>query len=284
MNEILVTGSAGFIGSYLYERLQAEMSVDGFDIRAGQDGLDFGLVKTSMNGINTVFHLANIPAHRLSIDNPYEIIRNNYNITLNFAEACRIYDARMVFASSFGVYGNQKIPFSEDAQLMPKTPYGMAKKSCEELLKIYHDLYGLDIIIIRPSNVWGERDYLHEPLQVLPLWINSAKKGKPLVVSGKNTTRDFTHITDVVDALVLSEKLAGFEIFNVASGKEIRLLDIARSLSSNVVVKPLPAHETERWCGDISKAKKKLGWLPEKEFWPEFEKYCLEKGIKIKSA
>jgi len=265
---ILIAGGAGFIGSHLVNKVGGDV----FDLRTGQDARSFDLVKQHVQGKDLVYHLANIPAHRLSVNNPYEVMENNYIATLNFAEACRLADVKLVFASSFGVYGKQPLPFKEGSELKPDTPYGVTKKSSEEILKIYHDLYGLDIIIIRPSNVWGENDCLHEPLQVLPTWINNVKDGKELVVFGENTTRDFTHISDFIDGLVLSSSQKGFEIFNIASGKEIKLLDVANYLSDNVVVKPLPKTEIERWRGDITKAKTVLGWKPKKNFWRKFLK------------
>lgn len=275
---ILIAGGAGFIGSHLVDRLKADV----FDIRKGHDGLNFESVKNHVKGKELVFHLANIPAHRLSVNDPYKIIKTNFMITLNFVEACRIFDIKMVFASSFGVYGNQKPPFKENMPMLPKTPYGMAKKSCEELLQMYHERYGMDIIIVRPSNVWGGRDYLHEPLQVLPLWIKKLKEKKSLTVYGEETTRDFTHISDFIDGIILAGKQKGFDTFNLASGKETRLLDIAKFLSKEVIVKPLPEYETKRWFGDISKARKKLKWSPKMDFWTELKKYKTEKMKEVR--
>ena len=266
--DVLIAGGAGFIGSHLVERIGGEV----FDLRTGQDGLDFESVKSRVKGKEMVFHLANMPAHRLSVSSPREIIHNNYLTTLNFAEACRLFDVKIVFTSSFGVYG-KKIPFREDSPISPETPYGVAKKASEELLRVYHELYGLDMVVVRPSNVWGERDYLHEPLQVLPLWIKNVREGKELVVYGEKTTRDFTHISDFLDGLLKASGQKGFEIFNIASGQETRLLDIATFLSDKVVVKPLPRYEVERWKGDITKAREVLGWSPKKDFWEELKKY-----------
>ena len=90
---------------------------------------------------------------------------------------------------------------------------------------------------------------------------------------GEKTTRDFTHISDFLDGLLKASGQKGFEIFNIASGREVRLLDIAKSLSDKVVLKPLPRHEVERWRGDISKAREVLAWQPKKDFWEEFKKY-----------
>ncbi len=267
----LVAGSAGFIGSHLMKKLKG---AEGFDIRTGQDGLDFELVKKSVKGKHLVFHLANKPAHRLSVENPYDVAKNNYMITLNFAEACRLHDVPMVFASSFSVYGKQAPPFREDMPMEPDTPYGVTKQASEELLRMYHDTYGMDIIVVRPSNIWGERDYLHEPLQALPTWVGNVKQGKPLTVFGKNTTRDFTHISDFIEGILLASKKKGWDVFNLAAGKEIRLLDIAQAISENVIVRPLPKHEAERWYGDNSKAKRELGWSPKIKFWQALAEYC----------
>ncbi len=271
---ILVAGSAGFIGSHLMERLP---HAETFDIKTGQNGLDFDLVKRCVKNKELVFHLANMPAHRLSVENPYEIAKNNFMITLNFAEACRQSDTKMVFASSFSVYGKQAPPFREDMPMQPDTPYGVTKQACEEMLKMYNETYGMDIIIVRPSNVWGSRDYLHEPLQVLPTWINNARDGKPLIVFGGNTTRDFTHINDFIAGILLASQRNGWDIFNLAAGKEIKLLDIAKAVSDNVTVKPLPKYEAERWSGDNTKARTVLGWEPETEFWSAFRQYCRER-------
>ncbi|MBI4170423.1 MAG: NAD-dependent epimerase/dehydratase family protein [Candidatus Aenigmarchaeota archaeon] len=270
----LVTGSAGFIGSHLAERL---LDAEGFDIRTGQDGLDFELVNQAVRGKELVFHLANIPAHRLSIDNPYEITKNNFLATLNFAEACRMHDVKMVFASSFSVYGKQKPPFKEDMPMQPDTPYGVTKQACEELLKMYHETYGMDVIIVRPSNIWGSRDYLHEPMQVLPTWVNNAKRGKPLTVFGENTTRDFTHIDDFIAGILLASKRNGWDVFNIAAGKEIRLVDVAMTISDNIIVKPLPRHEAERWYGDNTHARTVLDWEPKTAFWDAFREYCRQR-------
>lgn len=270
--KVLVAGGAGFIGSHLVEQVKGDV----FDLRTGQDGKNLEEVKEAVKGKELVYHLANFPAHRLSIKDPYEIMHNNYLITLNFAEACRLEGVKMVFASSFGVYGG-KPPFREDSIMEPHTPYGVAKKSCEELLRVYHDCYGLEVIIIRPSNVWGPRDHLHKPLQVLPTWVEQARKGEELVVYGERTTRDFTHISDFLEGIMLASGQKGFEVFNIASGRETRLVDIARSLSENVRVEPLPKEEVEQWRGDITKARQVLGWEPKKDFWEEFSSYSKER-------
>ncbi|MBI4021192.1 MAG: NAD-dependent epimerase/dehydratase family protein [Candidatus Aenigmarchaeota archaeon] len=268
----LVAGGAGFIGSHLVERVGGDV----FDLRTGQDARNLDTVKQAVQGKDLVFHLANIPAHRLSVERPQEVMHNNYLSTLNFAEACRIHDAKMVFFSSFGVYGKQRLPFAEDSLLQPGTPYGVAKKASEELLAIYRTLYGLEVVIVRPSNVWGDRDYLHEPLQVLPLWIRQVKAGKEIVVYGDKTTRDFTHISDFLDGVVAaSRQKAG--IFNISSGKETLLLDIAHSLTDRVTVKPLPPAEVERWCGDTTRAREVLGWQAKRDFWEEFKKYAAKR-------
>lgn len=264
-----IAGGAGFIGSHLTKHVGGEV----FDLRTGQDARDKKQVDAFVRDKTLVYHLANMPAHRLSMDTPARVMENNYLATLRFAEACRRFDVKMVFASSFGVYGRQPIPFAEDGVLKPLTPYGVAKKSCEELLQLYHEQYGVEIVIVRPSNVWGDGDHLHQPLQVLPIWIERVKAHEPLVVFGEKTSRDFTHVSDFVRGTVSAGAHDRFDIFNIASGKEIRLVDIAKNLSDNVQIRELPGYEVDRWQGDISKAKRLLGWEPEKDFWTEFTHY-----------
>ncbi len=271
---ILVAGGSGSIGTGIMEGLPKAQN---FDKREGHDGLDFDAVRHAVKGKDMVFHLANIPAHRLSKDRPREVSMVNFNVTMNFLEACRINDIKMVFASSFGVYGRQEPPFSEEMLPRPETPYGVAKFACEDMMRVYNELYGMDLIVVRPSNVWGPKDYLHEPMQVLPLWAEKVKRGETIIVHGDRTSRDFTHISDFVDGFMRASQQGGFQVFNLSSGKEIRLLDVARFMTDKVEVVQLPGYETCRWVGDISKSRRVLGYDPKVDFWEGLEGYCRER-------
>jgi UDP-glucose 4-epimerase len=270
--KVIVTGSSGFIGKNLVEKLGSkDYEVATYDIREypNLDVCYMPRLKDFMKDCEIIFHLANMPAHRLSVENPHKIIYNNFIGTLNVAEAARQTDCeKIVFMSSFAVYGDQNyLPWHEGLDLEPTTPYGLCKMQCEQLLEMYLEIYDIDLIIIRPSNVFGKYEELHLPCQVLPLWFDFAKQDKSLIVNGGDTTRDFTWVDDVVEGTIKASEKFCFNIFNFCSGEEIKLVDIARYISNKVEIKPLPKWEQERWVGYNQKAKKELGWEPTKTIW-----------------
>jgi len=180
-------------------------------------------------------------------------------------EAVRQSGSRLVFGSSFSVYGgNPRLPWCEVSNLEPDTPYGLCKKCEEELLSLWNDLYGVEVVVCRFSNVFGPGSEKHLPLQVLNVWFSAKRKGEALKVFGSETSRDFTWIWDVVDALVL---LMVYEqkwgVFNVCSGKEVNLKRLARAVGDLIIVENLPFYECSRWVGDNEKLRD-LGWKPSK--------------------
>lgn len=285
MMNIFVAGGSGFIGTNLVEKLEKNKKKDdtitSVDIRVAPfvDARKINQIMRFTRNADIVFDLANIPAHRLSMENPYRIIENNYTSTLSIAEAVKRSKQckKIVFLSSFAVYGNFQPPWDEDMITWATTPYGLGKMQCEELLLAYHKWYGLDVIIIRPSNVFGENEHLHQPLQVTPQWFQNAKEGIPLIVHGSKTTRDFTYVQDIVQGTILASNKSGYEIYNLCSGRPTLLKDIAYMVSDNVKVKDLPSHETEQWWGSYEKAKKAFGYTPTKtiEEWIHERKQLL---------
>ncbi len=289
--KVLVAGGSGFIGSHIVKRLEsAGHDVIVFDIRGSPslDARDFELVRRYVMDCDIVFHLAASPAHRLSVNNPYKVVENNNRALETFAEACREFKKNLIYASSFAVYHSNKMPFSEDLSLETMnagTPYAVSKMYCESLLKNYFDLFkAYSVIVIRPSNVWGPEEHLHQPLQVLPLWVDAAKNGGEIVVYGRDTSRDFTYIDDFVDGwmaafdfMLKGDDKNFFEIFNLAGGKEVKLLDVANLLtnkfSARVSVKEIPDFEVVRWGGDLKKSGRILGYSPKHEFWATFENH-----------
>ncbi len=267
MSRITIFGGSGFIGTNLASELKKQShEVINFDRRDKENPRDILTAQVPLDDCvkeaDVVFHLAAIPAHRLSVNSPFEIINNNYLTTLHIAEACRKFNKKLIYASSFSVYGNQRVPWQETDALHSHTPYSHCKIACEDMLKVYHRLYGLKVIICRLSNVYGEFEELHQPLQVLPIWLKCRKEKKPLKVYGEKTTRDFTHVQDIISALILLMDKDGLDIYNVCCGKERRLIDIARLISEKIEILPLPEYEAIRWVGDNSKLKR-LGWKPQ---------------------
>jgi len=291
MVNVLITGGSGFIGTNLRKALiKNDHNVKIFDKRKS-DFNEFpkDIIKnhphllSDIRWADVVFHLAAIPAHRLSVEEPCGLIHNNYNTTLNVVEYCKHLNKKLIYASSFSVYGKQKGLWNEDMPLFQDTPYAHTKVVAEDLIKLYHKLYGLKAIIIRFSNVYGPWEELHEPMQVLPTWFENFKKNEHLVVHGEETTRDFTHVTDIVDALVLLVDYdTNFEIFNICKGEQVKLLDVAKAISNNIVIKELPNYEASQWVGDHSKITKKLGWQPKRnifDYIKEKKEECLKKMV-----
>ena len=267
----LIIGGSGFIGTNLKEELVLRgQEVEIFDIRDKDNPRDVNIDKellfNSVKNCDVVFHLAAIPAHRLSVENPYKIISNNYNATLNILTACKAFEKKIIYASSFSVYGKQKPTWNEDTSLSCDTPYSHTKIASEQLLELYHKLYNTEVIIARLSNVFGPYEELHQPLQVLPIWFECKKRGMPLIVNGKNTTRDFTYVFDIVNGLILLSRQKGFNIFNICNGKETKISDVAKEISDDVEIKDLPNYEAERWVGS-NKKMRKLGWQPTKDIF-----------------
>jgi UDP-glucose 4-epimerase len=280
---IFVVGSNGFIGTNLVEKLEKDKKEDdvimGVDICAPPyvDARKKNQITRFTRNADIVYHLANIPMHRLSLENPYRVIENNYVSTLSIAEAVRKSEKckKIVFFSSFAVYGDHITPWDEETQVKATTPYGLCKIQSEMLLYAYHEWYGLDVIIIRPSNVFGPHEELHKPLQVIPQWFEDAKNNHPLVVYGEDTVRDWTHVYDVVRGTILASEKKSFEIYNLCNNNPIKLLDVAKYLSNNIIIKELSKHEISQWYGSFDKAKKELGWEPEYNLWSYLKKIRL---------
>lgn len=278
---VLVTGGRGFIGTNLVKHLKElkhnVLSIDHRDDESHHDiSKHYSLLKAFMLDADVVYHLANIPMHRCSFESPGDIIRNNYVATLNVLEVCRETGCKkIVYASSFAVYGKQTAPWTEETPVKATTPYGLSKIQCEMLLYAYHEWYGIDVVIVRPTNVFGEHEELHKPAQVVPVWLQNARVGQPLIVYGENTVRDFTYVGDIVRGMVAAGEKEGFEIYNLCSGVPINLLNLASEISKNyergrevpVQVKGLPDHETLEWYGSCDKAKKELGFKITKDIW-----------------
>jgi UDP-glucuronate 4-epimerase len=274
---ILVTGGNGFIGTNLVEYLKKQghnvMTIDCRDDEPQHDiSQHYLLLKSFMENADMVYHLANIPMHRCSFESPEYVIRNNYVATLNIAEACRETDCKkVVFASSFAVYGKQRAPWTEETPVQATTPYNLSKIQCEMLLYAYHKWYGINAVIVRPTNVFGEHEELHKPLQVVPTWLQNAKVNQPLIVYGENTVRDFTYVGDVVLGMVAAGEKKGFEVYNLCSGIPINLKNLAEEIrrysNAPVQVRDLPDYETEEWYGSYDKAKRDLGFKITKDIW-----------------
>lgn len=219
--KILVTGVAGFMGSHLAEYLLNQ----GHEV-IGIDNLSIGITDNIPKGITfiqadmrdasamnflckmhepeLIYHLACWAHEGLSQFMPKLITENNYNAFLNLIiPAINNGMKRIVVCSSMSVYGAQKPPFREDMHPMPEDIYAIAKTAMEEATEVLADVHGFDYTIIRPHNVYGPKQILHDPYRnVAGIFINRIMQKKPPIIYGDGTqTRAFTYIDDVTPYL-----------------------------------------------------------------------------------
>lgn len=297
--KFLVTGGAGFIGSHLVERCLASgetvVVVDNFstgrekNVAHLRGNKNLKLMDTDITGDLTeifrlgpfdgVFHLAALPRVQFSIDFPIEAHNVNVNGTLNLLQACRNFGVkRFIFSSSSSVYGAQKrLPLKESVTPEPMAPYPLQKLTAERYCQLYYQLYGVEVIILRYFSVYGPRQNPEgNYAQVIAKFIGLASRGENLVINGDGRqTRDFTFVTDVVEANILAvkartKKCFG-EVFNVGRGDDLSVNAIAKQICklsgkrSRIVYGPALI-EAKNTLADFSKARRLLGWQPRVSF------------------
>ncbi len=297
---VIVTGGLGFIGSHVVERLvEKGEEVVVVDKKKKDDVLlrelkqlpafdevkivygdlrDRQFVEQLINNYEpkTIYHLAALASHRLSIEDPYSYIEQNTLTLLNVLEAARSSKAKpkIVFSSSSSIYGNTPPPLREDMEPRPLGPYALSKYFGEQLCRLYHELYELDCIVLRYFNVVGERCRGNI---VLKIFVDNILEGKPLVVNGRwidgkfyPATRDFTYVGDIADGTILAGQLkSSFEVINLGAGRPTSVLELAEKVieetgknKSKITYAELSPHEALHSYSDNSKARKILNWEP----------------------
>ena len=287
----LVTGGAGFVGSNLVKRLMREGArvtvLD--DLFTGRrenlpaDGIEFvqgsvcepGVVERLVAATDLVFHLAarNIV---VSTRNPREDFETNIGGTLNVLLAARAAGGKkVVYTSSASVYGNPRhLPINEDDHLSLLTPYSVSKLAGENYCMAFYESYELPTTAVRYSNIFGPgQDPTNPYCGVVAKFLDSLLAGRSPVIHGDgNQSRDFTYIDDAVEATVLagtSDRSLG-EVFNVGTGVETRVNELAATLIRLTGVKVTTAHTDRRDVDNIrrrvvniEKTRRALRWVPE---------------------
>jgi dTDP-glucose 4,6-dehydratase len=293
-SEILVTGGAGFIGSHIVDRLLDEgvqvRIVD--DLSTGEkknliqhenkqkfhfiegDIRNYDLVKKVVKGVDAVFHEAALVSVTSSVENP--LLANEINVTgtVNLLKACvDAHIERFVFASSCAIYGDSEtLPNHENLMPMPLSPYAVSKLAAENYVKVFHDIYDLETVILRYFNVYGPRQKYGPYSGVISTFVNRFLENKPPIIYGDGEqTRDFVNVNDVVEAnmLALSEQMAVGEVFNISRGEAISINTLAESLQrilGKANLEPVYAEarpgDIRKSYADISKARRNLGYKP----------------------
>ena len=294
---VLVTGGAGFIGSHLVKALvKAGHQVRVLDnLSTGfienladvlnaiefvrGDVRDYGVVESVVRGVDAVVHLAALIDVAESVEKPDLYFDVNVRGTYNVAKASKNVST-FVFSSSSAVYGEPiRVPISEDHPLMPKSPYAASKVSGEAFVQAFANQYGFRPVILRLFNVYGPKQS-RAYTGVIIEFIKRVSRGEPPVIFGNGEqTRDFIHVSDVVEAIMLSLSNEGARgVFNIGSGEGIvinRLANLILKLMGREDLKPIYAQprpgDIRHSIADIIRAQKELGFKP---------KVKLEVGIK----
>jgi UDP-glucose 4-epimerase len=282
----LVTGGAGFIGSHVADELLAlghevvvlddlsggfEDNVPSGAIFAKGSILDHDLIDRlfDRHHFTYVYHLAAYAAEGLS----HFIKRFNYHNNLigsvNLINASVNHDVKcLVFTSSIAVYGSGQSPMSEDMIPMPEDSYGIAKLAVERELKVSHEMFGLDYIIFRPHNVYGERQNIGDRYRnVVGIFMNQLIKREPMTIFGDGTQqRAFTHVRDVAPVIACSVDYpsARNQVFNVGADVPYTVNELARVVADAMgekceIVHLDPRNEVKIAFSDHSRVERVFG-------------------------
>ena len=288
IKKAIVTGGAGFIGSHIVDYLlsigwyvkvidnESAESHDNFywnkEAENHQENIcDYESIRPLFDGVDVVFHLAAESRIQPTLENPILAAEVNSVGTCTVLQCAKENDVkRVVYSSTSASYGiKNKIPNSE---VMPNdclNPYSVSKVAGEEFCKMYTDLFGLETVVLRYFNVYGERQPLRgQYAPVIGLFLKQKSEGKPMTVIGDGyQRRDFTYVKDVVEANILASKLknqkVSGETFNIGTGTNYSILDIAKHIGGEYEhIRPRLGEIRESLASN-SKAKYLLRWEPQ---------------------
>lgn len=295
--KILVTGGAGFIGSHVAEtlvRMGHDVTVlddlsGGFreNVPDGSEFIEGSIIDDELvnkifetRKFEVVYHLAAYAAEGLS-----HFIRR-YNYTNNLIGSVTILNAairsgtkRFVFTSSIAVYGAGQVPMREDMIPIPEDPYGIAKRAFELDLQVAASMFGIEYVIFRPHNVYGERQNIGDAYRnVVGIFMNGIMRGEPMPIFGDGLqTRAFSYIGDVAPVIARGgfEPVAKNRIFNIGADESITVIELANMVAQTFGVEPriihLPArNEVLHAFSDHTAVRKVFG---------EIEKTPLRSGL-----
>jgi len=276
----VVTGGAGFVGSHVAEALLArgdEVTViDDLstgkreNVPAGATLVEHDVRQPFEVDADVVFHLAAQADVRVSVADPGLDAEVNVLGTVRVLEAARLAGAQVVFASTGGaIYGECERPAREDDERLPLSPYGVSKLAGEEYLAGYNRLHGTRHVALRYGNVYGPRQDPHGEAGVVAIFFARLREGKPLTVFGDGRqTRDYVHAEDVAQATLLAAAGEG-GVFNVGTGLETSVLELAELCGRAAGVEPELVHAPER-AGELqrsfldpARAERELGFRAE---------------------
>ena len=283
----IVTGGAGFIGSHIVEKLKRldHMVVvidneysdnDNFHWRKDTlnvniDITDYKALKKAFTGADYIFHCAAEARIGPAIKNPVNAVNINTIGTCNVLQCAREVGAKKVlYSSTSSGYGLNEAPNIETQPDDCLNPYSVSKIAGEKLCKMYTDLYGLNTIIFRYFNVFGERaPRKGQYAPVTGIFLRQKAAGEPLTIVGDGEQRrDYIYVKDVANANVMAaisnpDDNAYGQVYNVGSGKNYSVNEIASFISDDTINIPPRIGEARNSLANIDKIQKTFAWKPE---------------------
>lgn len=295
----LITGGAGFIGSHLvrallndkdlritiidnfdpfYSRQIKLLSTEGFEKHHQVTLFDQNLDTLSVSElqiilpqkVDVIIHLAAKAGVRPSINDPLAYQRTNIlgtQMLLDFAKETGV--KQFVFASSSSVYGvNKNLPWKEDEQLQPISPYAMTKLAGEMAGHVFSSLYGIRFVALRFFTVYGPSQ---RPDLAIHKFVKSILTGQPITMYGDgSTSRDYTYVDDIIQGVLsaINYDQSLFEIINLGNSYAVSLKDLIQKIEevtgkkTTILQQPEQAGDVPQTFADISKAKKLLNYQP----------------------
>lgn len=288
MTKCLVTGAAGFIGSNLVDELIKQgyevISVDNESAESNEefywndnaqnykyDICDYEKTRPLYDGVDYVFHLAAESRIQPAILNPIEAVTKNCVGTCTVLQCAREAGVKkVIYSSTSSGYGFNEPPNHENQPDDCLNPYSVSKVAGEKLCKMYNDLFGLKTIIFRYFNVYGERSPVKgQYAPVIGIFLRQRTDCEPLTIVGDGEQRrDFTHVSDVVQANILaatsevSDEFYG-ELYNVGNGVNYSINEIANWISDSKVNIPPRSGEARTTLANNGKLRTIFGWRPQ---------------------
>jgi UDP-glucose 4-epimerase len=283
----LVTGGCGFIGSHIVDELinrghevvviddESAESNDAFFHNEKATYFKFSIadykkIEPLFSEVDYVFHLAAESRIQPTLERPQDACVTNFVGTCNVLQAARAHNIkRVMYSSTSSGYGlKNEIPLREDMERDCLNPYAVTKVAAEDLARMYYTLWGLPTVIFRYFNIYGEREPTKgQYAPVVGLFLRQLRHKEALTIVGDGEQRrDFTNVADVVQANMLAmsvenEKVLG-EIFNIGTGNNHSVLELAQMITDNYTFIPSRPGEAQNTLADITKARTLLGYSP----------------------
>lgn len=271
--KILITGHSGFIGTHIVKKLQSHYTV----ITTNKNNERINVLEESqfldIDDVGIVIHLAAKTSILDSISNPYDTYFTNIVGTLNILNYAERRKIKNIINISTYQYGNPKyIPIDEKHPLNPHSPYNKSKLISENLCKYYSEDYKINIVTLRPFCIYGPS----RNSSFISSTIRKVMNNEIVILSQKNTSRDFLFIDDFVNLVhkILLNFPKGYNVYNVGYGKSYILEDVLKMIESILNKKILLEYDSSfrpndvvGMVADIGKVAKEFGWNPNTDIY-----------------